>query len=296
MPKLKGVLLISTLALGLPIIAQAQTVTAETETATIQVNEVTSDTVIATVGNVTITIGHIIAAVQDLDQEEQKLPDDVLLNGLAERLIQQAAFSQTVTELSKSTKLRLENERHALIADEVINARALAINVGEEDLKAAYDARFTTFTPPTEYNASHILVETEEEAKSLVEQLQGGADFVELAKEKSTGPSGPSGGNLGWFVRGNMVEQFQDAVETLEAGSVSAPVQTQFGWHVIKLNETRVPNIPTFEEMSGELQGEVFQKLLRQEMDDMIEAAGVVRTDAGPVDAAIVRDTSLIEQ
>ncbi len=273
----------------------AQAGLAQTETTeTAPTVEVTADTVLATVGDIEITVGHLIAAAGDLDAEESNLPNDVLLKGLTERLIQQAAISQSATELTRATLLRLDNERRALIAGELIGARAQAIDISDEDLKAAYDARFASFAPSMEYNAAHILVETEDEAKALVAELEAGADFAALAMEHSTGPSGPGGGDLGWFAKGMMVEPFQAAVETLETGQVSDPVETQFGWHVIKLNDTRIPEVPAMEDMAGELQQEVFQRRLREAMNAMIEAADIERFDPGPIDPAIVRDGSLI--
>lgn len=257
--------------------------------------DVTADTVLATVSGIDITVGHVIAALGGLEPEEQGYPNDVLLEGLTERLIQQAAISASQTEISKATQLKLDNERHALVASDAVQAMSIGIDVGEEDVQAAYDARFGNFKPDTEYDASHILVQTEDEAKALVALLEGGADFAELAKEKSTGPSGPNGGNLGWFARGQMVEAFQDAVETLEVGAVSAPVETQFGWHVIKLNETRVPETPTFEQMANELQTEVFRQKLFAEIGKVIDSAEIERLDLTKIDPAVLRDTSLIQ-
>ncbi len=134
----------------------------------------------------------------------------------------------------------------------------------DEVLQAAYDEKFADAEPTKEFNASHILVETEDEAKTLVTELEGGADFAELAKEKSTGPSGPNGGELGWFGAGMMVKEFEDVVMGMEVGAVSAPVQTQFGWHVIRLNETRMKDAPPLADVREELADEVQQQIIEE--------------------------------
>ena len=101
--------------------------------------------------------------------------------------------------------------------------------------------------PPKEFKARHILVETQSEANSIVAELEGGANFAELAKTKSTGPSGPNGGDLGWFSPNQMVQPFSQAVAALEDGAFSkTPVQTQFGWHVILREDSREATPPTF--------------------------------------------------
>lgn len=111
--------------------------------------------------------------------------------------------------------------------------------ITDEQVQAAFEERLNDGTA-REYKARHILVETEEAAKAVIAKLDEGADFAELAKTDSTGPSGPNGGDLGWFGEGRMVQPFWDATVALESGSYSTePVQTQFGWHVILLEQTR---------------------------------------------------------
>ena len=112
--------------------------------------------------------------------------------------------------------------------------------------------------PPLDFKARHILVETQGEATDVIAQLDGGANFEELAKEKSTGPSGPNGGDLGWFSPNQMVAPFSNAVQQLEDGQYSpVPVQTQFGWHVILREDSRDSVPPTFDSVRDELQRQV---------------------------------------
>lgn len=258
--------------------------------------ETSADTVVATVNETNLTVGHLIALMSTLTEREQQLGDDVLFEGLLERLIQQTAVSASQSELSFATKLRLENERSALNASDVVEKMAAAIEVTDDKVQEAYDLRFADFTPAKEYNASHILVETEDEAKAIVAELEGGADFAELAKTKSTGPSGPDGGNLDWSWPGRLVPEFEAAANELEIGQVSGPVKTQFGWHIIKLNDTRIPEAPTLDEVRAELQQELWRSELQAGIDALIESSEVVRPDVSDIDPAVLRDLSLIDK
>ena len=124
-------------------------------------------------------------------------------------------------------------------------------------------------TPPTEFKARHILVATQGEAAEIITQLDGGADFAELAMEKSTGPSGPSGGDLGWFPPERMVAEFSEAVQALEDGAYSKePVQTQFGWHVILREESRDAAPPPFDSVRDALK----QNVEGQKLQDYLES------------------------
>lgn len=252
------------------------------------------DTVVATVNGTEITIGHMITARAQLPQQYQQLPDDVLFEGLLEQLVQQTVLSQQAEEAPKSVELSLENERRAALAGIEINS-FLSDPVDDDALQAAYDAQYASAEPEKEFNASHILVETEEEAQALVAELEGGADFATLAQEKSTGPSGPSGGSLGWFGVGMMVKPFEDAVISLTDGAVSAPVQTQFGWHVIKLNESRVKDAPTLDSVREELSQQIQQEALEAHITSLTEAADVTRSVEG-IDVTILRNAEILAE
>ena len=250
------------------------------------------DTVLATVDGVEITLGHVIQTRQTLPQQYQQLPADVLFPGILDQLIQQSVLSATVEGEPKSVALAMENQRRSLMANLAIDA-ILATAVTDEKLQAEYDAAYGNVEAGQEYNAAHILVETEEEAKELVAEARGGADFAELAKEHSTGPSGPNGGSLGWFGAGMMVPPFEAATFALEVGAISDPVQTQFGWHVIKLNETRAIEAPSLEEVRGELEATVQQKAVEAQVLTMTAAANVDRSGAEGIDPAVLDQLSL---
>jgi peptidyl-prolyl cis-trans isomerase C len=254
-----------------------------------------ADTVLATVDGTEITLGHMIAMRTRLPQQYQDLPDDVLYNGMLDQLIQQEIMAAAARkDLSKLQDLGLENEMRAFLAGQMIDATA-SEPVAETDVQAAYDAQFATAAPQPEFNAAHILVETEEEAQSLVTQLAEGGDFAELAKTYSTGPSGPNGGELGWFGLGQMVPAFEQAVLTMDAGDVSAPVQTQFGWHVVLLKEKRERGAPALEEVRGTLEETLRSSAVDKMVEDLTAGATVSRAEV-QVDPALIRNNDLLSE
>lgn len=256
----------------------------------------TADTVLATVNGKEITLGHLLVARTTLPQQYQQLPPEVLFNGLMDQLIQQQVLSDTLTEKPRGLELALENEARALTAAEVIENIAMEA-VTDAKLQEAYDAKYTNAGGETEFNANHILVESEDEAKAIIEEINGGADFEEVAKEKSAGPSGPNGGSLGWFGAGMMVPEFENAVMDLEAGAISAePVQTQFGWHVIKLNETREKEAPSLDEVREELTAEIQAAAVEEQVAALTDKADVERNTAEDFDPAVINQMDLLEQ
>ncbi len=253
-----------------------------------------SDTIVAQVGDTQITLGHMIALARNLPQQQlQGEPADVFENVL-ERLIQQEAVAQRQSAISPLTELQLENERRSLLASQEVERIFNSITITDADLQDAYDSQYAQAIPLTEYNASHILVESEDEAASIVTELRGGADFAAMARANSTGPSGPGGGQLGWFGPGRMVPPFEAAVAELEIGEISGPVETQFGWHVILLNDMRVQGIPTLDETRGDLDSELRQQRFLDALQDAIDGAAVERPGLGAFDPAILFDTDLI--
>jgi peptidyl-prolyl cis-trans isomerase C len=136
-------------------------------------------------------------------------------------------------------------------------------------IQALYDSDYAN-KDATEYKARHILVKEEGQAKSLIEQLDEGADFAELAKEHSTGPTGKNGGDLGWFDSEQMVKPFSDAIKDMESGKYTKqPVHTQFGWHVILLEESRETPPPTLEQVKSEIVNKLQQKALADYMQKL---------------------------
>lgn len=258
-------------------------------------DSVDAGTVLATVGETEITLGHVIAMLTVLPPEYQGLPDNVLFDGLLEQLVQQEVLAAVAEQdIGLTERLGLENERRAFLAATLIE-RVGNTPIAAADLQAAYDAQFGSVGPITEYNASHILLDTEDDAEAVIAALAEGADFAELARERSTGPSGPNGGALGWFTAGMMVPTFEQAVFSLSVGEVSAPVQTQFGWHVILLNETRDQAPPAMEDVRAELEDGLRRARVEATMQDLTAAAEITRS-AIEIDPAVIRDLDLLAE
>ena len=254
---------------------------------------VNADTVVATVNGTVITLGNMLVLREQLPAEYQSLPDDVLFKGIIDQLVQQTALSQSVEgAITPRDTLALENDRRAYLAGAAVDIAAAAA-VTDEALKAAYDAKYAGAAPTTEYSAAHILVATEEDAIKLKTEIDGGADFAEVAKANSTDGAAANGGDLGWFGPGMMVKEFEDAVVKMKAGEVSAPIQTQFGWHLVKLNDTRTAAAPAMEAVHDELVTEVQQKAVEAKIVELTAAATIVRSDEG-IDPAILRDQTLV--
>lgn len=243
-----------------------------------QSNEISAETVLATVNGENITLGHVIAARATLPQQYDQLSAEALYDGILLQLIQQTALAQTVETLPPQVAFTLENEERSLRAGEAVE-RGLQGAVTDDDVQAAYEESITGFESQEEFNASHILVETEDEAIAVKAELEGGADFAATAREKSTGPSGPNGGDLGWFGTGMMVPSFESAVIALQVGEVSEPVQTQFGWHVIKLNDTRQNTPPTLEESREDIERQLRTEVASNIITSAGENADVTRPE-----------------
>jgi peptidyl-prolyl cis-trans isomerase C len=252
-------------------------------------------TVLATVNGTEITLGHLIAMQAQLPDQYRQLADDVLFNGMLEQLVQQEVIASVAREsLSMRAEIGLQNEQRAYLASTLIEQIA-AEEISEADLQAEYDAVYGSIEPVQEFNASHILVETEEEAAALIVELEAGGDFAELAALHSTGPSGPNGGQLGWFTAGMMVPTFEAAVFELEVGEVSAPVETQFGWHVVTLVDVRDLAAPVLEDVQGELIEGLQRTRVDQRVIELTDAADVVRPEI-TIDVSAIRDVSLLDQ
>lgn len=274
-PRFLSLTLAGSLALSTPLFAQD------------------ASTVLARVGGTEITLGHLIDMQSRLPDQYRNLDDQVLFDGLLDQLVQQTLLADQVsTSTDTAQKLRIENETRTMLTTIALDAITAAATT-EEAIAADYAANYSQAPEGFEWNASHILVETEEEALALIETLDSGADFAELAKEKSTGPSGSNGGQLGWFSTGQMVQPFEEAVQSLEVGAVSPPVQTQFGWHVVRLNDERPLQPPSL----AEVRSQITDKLSSEAVSAAIEALeteDAVTYSSDGVDPALIRQTDLL--
>lgn len=256
--------------------------------------EVDANTIVATVGGEDITVGHLIVAKNVLEPRFQQIPDDQLFPALVEQLIRQYALAQSLDVITPATQLAIENQRAGLLAGEALGL-VVQEALTDDALQAAYDERYANAEPSREYNASHILVESEEEAQEIVAELEAGADFAVLAQERSTGPSGPNGGALGWFGPGMMVPEFEAAVVEMEAGEISAPVQTQFGWHVVTLNETRLQEAPAFDSVQGELAQEIERAAVDAHIEAVMAATEIEQSEI-EIDSSILSNLDLVAE
>lgn len=251
-------------------------------------------TVVATVNGTEITLGQMIALRENLPPQYLSLPDDVLFNGILEQLVQQEVLSQSHAALSVRDEANVTNDRRSYLSGVVIQ-QVVSAAVTDEALQKAYDERFKDAAPQKEYNAAHILVDSEEKAKDLKKQLDEGADFAELAKANSTDTgSGAQGGDLGWFGLGMMVKPFEEAVVAAEPGKVTGPVKSDFGWHLVLVKESRIAAQPTLDDMREELAAEIENKAVEAKIAELTGTAKVEKPGAA-VDPALVKKTELID-
>ncbi|MBP7243242.1 peptidylprolyl isomerase [Amaricoccus sp.] len=282
--------LLAGLALAGAAHAEDQAAPAATETAAAPADW-TAETVLATVNGRNITLGNLISALSSLPPQYQGLPDEALMTGLLDQLVDQTLLADTVStdpaEDPLAVRIAVENERRGTLASLAVQER-VGKPLDPAEVQAAYDARVAALQPAKEWNAAHILVATEEEAKDIKAQLDGGADFAAIAKERSTDPgSGSNGGSLGWFGAGQMVPEFETAVVALQSGQISDPVQSQFGWHIVRLDEIRDSVLPSLDELRPEIENELRQKKLEAELAALRAAATIEKPETGVAPAAI---------
>ena len=237
--------------------------------------EVKLSTVVATVAGTEITIAHMLDVKRQLPEQYESLEDSVLFNGIIDQLLQQELLASSITEDPSWLAIAMQNQRRNLLSSVVINDLR-ANSVTEDILKNTYAAKYPAGAGEQEYKASHILVETEQRAKDLLALLDGGTDFGGLAIEHSTGPSAPSGGDLGWFGKGQMVAPFESAVMGMEAGTYTGPVKTQFGYHLIFLNDRRETSPPSFEDVRGEIEVEIQNAAVEAHLRGLMANADVL--------------------
>ncbi|BCG64019.1 MAG: peptidyl-prolyl cis-trans isomerase C [Methyloprofundus sp.] len=206
----------------------------------------------------------------------QKIPQDKLIDELIKRelLVQEAKAKHL--EQSPEMIERMVMMQNTLLSQAAIQDYIKANPVTEADIQAEYDKQISNSGGGTEFKARHILVKTEDEAKAIIAELDKGADFVELAKIKSTGPSKTQGGDLGWFGPKQMVPPFSEAVASLENGKYTkAPVKTQFGWHIIIREESREQTPPPLAAVKEQLEPMVQRQKITEYLDALRSGAQV---------------------
>lgn len=250
-----------------------------------------ANTVVARVNGAEIRLSDVEATQKNLPIQAQKLPFDQVYPILLERLVDGALITEAGRkdhlEQDPDLQHRFKVYEDHLIQEAYLN-RAIKAAETEDRLKARYET-FAKEKGREEVHARHILVKTEEEAKSIITELDKGADFATLAKKDSIDPAAGSGGDLGYFGHDDMVKEFADAAFALPAGQYSKiPVKTEFGWHVIKVEDHRIGKPPSFEEARQELNQLVARDVVAEKLKELrgtakIETFGL---DGKPLPAA----------
>jgi peptidyl-prolyl cis-trans isomerase C len=239
------------------------------------------DPVVATVDGAEIRRSQALEVRRRLPAQMQQVPDDLIMPVLVNIVIDTklVAAEARRQNLQDDPKVREQMAKlEELILEQYLITRTVEKSLTDEALKERYQEMVETSGGQEEIRARHILLEKEEEAREVIAELRKGADFAELAKEKSTGPSAPQGGDLGYFSQGDMAPAFSEAVFALEAGAFTEePVQTQFGWHVIKVEDRRTKEPPTFEEVSDQLRGELAREARGAYIEELREKATIER-------------------
>ncbi len=255
------------------------------------------DSALAVVNGESVTVGDVVTVRRQLPEQYQQLPDEVLYNGLRDQLIEQVLLAQAAAtaglEAEPAVAIQLAAQRRMVLAEAYLR-REIAARVTPEAIDALYKERYVDTPPQQEVRAAHILVETEEKAKELKARLDGGADFAELAAANGTDGTASRGGDLGWFLRSDMVPEFADAAFAMEPGTISDPVKSAFGWHLIKLEEKRDRPVPPIDEVHGQLTGDLAQ----QAQDEIVAAAREKATITMPENAppaSAVRDDAMLD-
>ena len=242
------------------------------------------DKVIATIGGKPVYESELTYAQSDLDPQFSRLPEGqrraAALSALIDiKLIAQQAEKAGFGE-GEIFQRQLNFLRDRALHNDYFKSTVVD-GITEDAVKERYEKEVAATPPGKELKARHILVDSEEQAKAVIEELNNGADFVELAKEKSTGPSGPQGGDLGYFTRGRMVPEFEEAAFALEPGTFTKePVKTQFGWHIIKVEDQRETPPPAFEQVADQIRRILLQEKYFNLIQEARQATEVEVTDA----------------
>ena len=239
------------------------------------------DVVMATVNGHEIKRSDVASAISQLPPEvRQQLAPQVLIPMIADQLatahlVAERGYADGLDQ-TEEVQERLASAERRIVQD-VWLSRAVAERTSEEAITALYEEALEAQPPVEEIHARHILVESEADAAAVIDELAAGADFAELAQERSIGPSASQGGDLGYFREDDMVPAFSEAAFELQAGEMSeAPVQTQFGWHVILVEDRRMTEVPSLEDLRPQLEDRLRQQLTQEILGELRADAEIV--------------------
>ena len=240
--------------------------------------------IVATVDGKAIFLSEIIGMAQRLPEQYRKMSLEAVYPSLLTRAIdsklvtlegRRAGFSK-----DPDVKKRLLDVEDQIIS-EIFLTKTIGSQVTEEALQKIYSETKSEMASGDQIKARHILLDSEEKAMEIIKKLQAGGEFAKLASEYSTGPSAASGGDLGWFGEGQMVPEFSKAAFALNPGDiVTKPVKTQFGWHIILVEDRKVSAPPSFDEAKEQLASTMSQKLLKELIETLRTKAKIVRFKA----------------
>jgi peptidyl-prolyl cis-trans isomerase C len=241
-----------------------------------------SDPVVARASGVDIHQSDLALAEDEVGASMPQMPPDqkheYLITYLADIIILSQAADQQKIGDRPDVKHRIDIERNKVLMEALLQSAGQAA-VTDEAMHKVYDDAVKQMPPEQEVHARHILVATEDEAKDIEAQLKKGADFATLAKEKSKDPGAADGGDLGYFTKDQMVPGFAEAAFKLDKGQISDPVKTQFGWHIIEVEDKRIKPTPTFDEVKSQLQTYVEHRAQADLVQKLRSAANIERLD-----------------
>jgi peptidyl-prolyl cis-trans isomerase C len=210
----------------------------------------------------------------DFNAFDEKIRLNVLRGVVSEHLIREKAMQSDLAN-SPEVQEKLAQLKEKLVTQAFLEQKA-SEQISEEEIRQAYEQKISGMRGAKEIKASHILVETEDHAKEIVEKLRSGKEFSAVAKERSLDKaSARQGGSLGWFTKERMVPEFSETAFALEQGEISEPVKTDFGWHIIKLKEKRQVQVPSFEEMKPKIRKELKAKALKSYVASLVDSASI---------------------
>jgi peptidyl-prolyl cis-trans isomerase C len=248
-----------------------------------------TDPLVARVNGVDIHQSDLALAEDEVGASMPQMPPEqkreYLITYLSDVVIlAQAADKQNIGDRD-DVKHRIAFERNKVLMETLLQDTGKAA-LTDQAMHKVYDDAVKQMPPQEEVHARHILVPTEDEAKEIEAELKKGADFATLAKQKSKDPGAADGGDLGYFTKDQMVPEFSDAAFKLEKGQISDPVHTQFGWHIIKVEDKRMKPTPTFDEVRGQIENFVAHKAQAELVENLRKSATIERLDQPPPAAA----------
>ncbi|GAA4501933.1 peptidylprolyl isomerase [Gluconacetobacter tumulicola] len=241
--------------------------------------------VVASVNGEDIHLDDVRQAAAGMPQQLRQLPPNMIFPMLLNQLIDQKAIQLAAHKEGLESQPEVKQQMQTAAANALQNAylsQKVTPTLTDAAIQAYYDQNYANKKPEQEVHARHILVATEAEAKDIIKQLKGGADFAALATKLSTDKASAkqNGGDLGWFKKGDMLPAFSDAAFTLKPHTISqTPVHTQYGWHVIEVLETRTAAVPKLDAVRDEIRQKLIQQGVRDAVEKAVSTVKVVRYD-----------------